>query len=87
LAAAVAAVYLLEERLRGLAEKDQQSGRLPHFCYEVDYGERAEHCWNGDQSRGNHLSRLRYNIQYLPKILERIQMSAPPGADTTSWRY
>jgi hypothetical protein len=24
---------------------------------------------------------------YLPKILERIQKTAPPGADLTSWRY
>jgi len=24
---------------------------------------------------------------YLPKILERIKQTAPPGADLTSWRY
>ena len=53
----------------------------------VDYGDRAEHCWNGDPTLPNAISRLRYNTMYVPRILERIQESAPPGADTTSWRH
>jgi hypothetical protein len=73
------AVYLVEEFL----EKTEN----PHYGGEVDYGDRAEHCWNGDQTRPNATSRLRYNQMYMPKILERIQKTAPPGADTTSWRY
>jgi len=24
---------------------------------------------------------------YLPKMLERMEKTAPPGADLTSWRY
>jgi hypothetical protein len=28
-----------------------------------------------------------YNTMYLPKILERIEKTAPPGADLKSWRY
>jgi len=24
---------------------------------------------------------------YLPQIVERIQKTAPPGSDLTSWRY
>ena len=35
----------------------------------------------------NYLSRLHYNTMYLPNILDRIQKTAPPGADLTSWRY
>jgi hypothetical protein len=35
---------------------------------------------------GNGISRLRYNTMYLERILARIEASAPPGADTTSWR-
>ncbi len=73
------AVYLVEEFLEGTTE--------PYYGGEVDYGDRAEHCWNGDQAHGNYLSRLRYNSLYLPKILERIEKTAPPGADLTSWRY
>jgi hypothetical protein len=73
------AVYLTEEFL--------QSTRNPYYGGEVDYGDRAEHCWNGDHENGNHLSRLRYNTRYLPKILRRIEQTAPEGADLVSWRY
>jgi len=73
------AVYLMEEFLESTTE--------PYYAGEVDYGDRAEHCWNGDHDNGNHLSRLRYNTFYLPTILKRIEETAPPGADLTSWRY
>jgi hypothetical protein len=73
------AVYLTEEFLEGTAD--------PYYNGEVDYGDRAEHCWNGDQENPNHISRLRYNSMYVPKIMERIKESAPKGADLTSWRY
>ena len=73
------AVYLTEEFL--------ESTRDPYYDGVVDYGDRAEHCWNGDQENPNHISRLRYNTMYVPRILERIRESAPPGADLTSWRY
>lgn len=73
------AVYLMEEFLEGTTN--------PYYNGEVDYGDRAEHCWNGDQENPNAISRLRYNSMYVPKILKRIQKSAPAGADLTSWRY
>ena len=59
----------------------------PPYGGEVTYGPRAEHCWNGDPTLPNAYSRLHYNTQYLPKILERIEKTAPAGADLTSWRY
>jgi Putative esterase len=59
----------------------------PPYGGEVTYGPRAEHCWNGDPNLSNAYSRLHYNTQYLPKILEQIQKTAPPGADMKSWRY
>jgi len=73
------AVYLMEDFLESTTD--------PYYNGEVDYGDRAEHCWNGDHENGNHLSRLRYNTFYLPTILKRIEESAPPGSDLTSWRY
>ncbi|HTK28401.1 MAG TPA: alpha/beta hydrolase-fold protein [Vicinamibacterales bacterium] len=73
------AVYLLEDFLKKSAN--------PPYDGEVKYGERAEHCWNGDPTLPNYLSRLHYNVQYLPKILARIQQTAPKGADLKSWRY
>ena len=72
------AVYLAEDFL----EKSE-----PPYQGEVDYGDRAEHCWNGDHANPNAISRLRYNTFYLPKILKRIEESAPEGADLTSWKY
>lgn len=73
------AVYLMEDFLESTTD--------PYYEGEVDYGDRAEHCWNGDQENPNHISRLRYNSMYVPKIMKRIQESAPAGADLTSWRY
>lgn len=73
------AVYLMEDFLKKTSN--------PFYGGEVDYGDRAEHCWNGDHVNPNYISRLRYNTMYLPKILKRISESAPKGADTKSWRY
>ncbi len=53
----------------------------------VDYGDRDEHCWNGDHTRSNAYSRLRYNQLSLPWFVERMLTTAPPGADLRSWRY
>ena len=73
------AVYLMEDFLK--------STKNPPYSGEVAYGPRAEHCWNGDPTQPNAYSRLHYNTMYLPKILDRIQKTAPKGADLTSWRY
>lgn len=73
------AVYLMEDFLESTTD--------PYYSGEVDYGDRAEHCWNGDQENPNHISRLRYNSMYVPKIMKRIEESAPDGADLSSWRY
>lgn len=71
-------VYFAQERLESLT---------PAYGGEVAYGDRAEHCWNGDPTLPNAYSRLHYNFQYLPKILAQIKATAPAGADLTSWRY
>ena len=73
------AVYLTETFLKSTTN--------PPYGGEVDYGDRDEHCWNGDHTRPNAYSRLRYHQMFAPKIVERILKTAPPGADLTSWRY
>ena len=73
------AVYLTEDFLK--------QTKSPFYNGLVDYGDREEHCWNGDHENGNGISRLRYNTMYLPIIMKRIEESAPKGADLTSWRY
>lgn len=53
----------------------------------VDYGDRDEHCWNGDHTRTNAYSRLRYAQMVLPWAVERMIKTAPAGGDLRSWRY
>ena len=37
---------MFEARLNALVTSEEAEGKPP-FAFEVDYGERAEHCWNG----------------------------------------
>ena len=74
------AVYLVEDFLK--------SATNPPADAEVAYGDRAEHCWNGDPTRSNAYSRLRYHQMFIPRILDEMRRGPlPAGADTTSWRY
>jgi hypothetical protein len=72
------AVYLVEDFLRSAN---------PPADAVVDYGDRDEHCWNGDHTRANAYSRLRYPQMVMPWAVERMLMTAPAGADIRSWRY
>ena len=74
------AVYLVEDFLK--------QAQNPPADAEVDYGDRAEHCWNGDQTRSNAYSRLRYHQMFIPRFMDEIRRTRlPAGADTVSWRY
>jgi hypothetical protein len=73
------AVYFTEQML--------EETNNPHYDGEVDYGDRAEHCWNGDHTQPNYISRLRYHQMFIPKWTARILKSAPKNVDVTSWRY
>jgi hypothetical protein len=73
------AVYLVEDFLRNVSD--------PPADAEIDYGDRAEHCWNGDHTRSNAYSRLRYHQMFIPRIMDQIRRNHPAGADTLSWRY
>ena len=73
------AVYLVEDFLKQATD--------PPADAEVDYGDRAEHCWNGDHTRPNAISRLRYAQMFIPRIMDQIRKNHPAGVDTLSWRY
>ena len=73
------AVYTAEDMLKNLVN--------PSCNCEVDYGDRAEHCWNGDHKNPNSISRLRYHSMFIPKWAEEVKNRAPQGADLTGWRY
>ncbi|MGH8251414.1 MAG: hypothetical protein ACREVI_12090 [Steroidobacteraceae bacterium] len=72
------AVYAVEEFLKTAD---------PPADAVIEYGDRHEHCWNGDHTRDNAYSRLRYPQMVLPWVVDRILDTAPPDADVDSWRY
>jgi hypothetical protein len=63
------AVYFTDEVLRSLKD--------PPADAEVDYGARAEHCWNGDHTQPNAISRLRYHQMFIPRIMDQIRKNIP----------
>ncbi len=73
------AVYTAEDMIKKLQN--------PSCDCEVDYGDRAEHCWNGDHTQPNYISRLRYHRMFIPRWAEEVKKRAPANADLTSWRY
>ncbi|MEL6275968.1 MAG: hypothetical protein AAFU03_12775, partial [Bacteroidota bacterium] len=73
------AVYLAEDFLANTTE--------PYFAGEITYGDRAEHCWNGDPNQPNAISRLRYHRMFIPKWAAKVKDLAPEGADLESWKY
>ena len=73
------AVYLTEAMLKALDN--------PIYDGEVDYGDRAEHCWNGDHTQPNAISRLRYHQMFITKWAEEVKKRSPQNADLNSWRY
>jgi hypothetical protein len=77
-------VQAVPHRYRTFRRANGHSVRLP---MNRGYGDRAEHRWNGDATLPNALSRLHYNTMYVTKMLERMEKTAPPRADLTSWRY
>ena len=73
------AVYTAEDMLKKLDN--------PNCNCVVDYGDRAEHCWNGDHTQPNYISRLRYHQMFIKKWAEEVKTRAPKGADLKSWKY
>ena len=59
----------------------------PYYGGEIGYGDGHEHCWNGDYENPNHISRLRYNTMYLPKIQLRLKKTAPKNNRLENWGF
>ncbi|SDA38018.1 hypothetical protein SAMN03080617_00132 [Algoriphagus alkaliphilus] len=71
------AVYLTEDFL--------EQTKNPYYDGKVAYGDRAEHCWNGDPNLPNYITRLRYNTMYLDEIQNRFLKSAPKNFNQKNW--
>ena len=78
------AVYLMEDFLKTTGTP----GHGVPYEGEVKYGPRAEHCWNGDPTHAECVLRGCTTTRCIcRKIMERIEKTAPAGADLTSWQY
>lgn len=69
-------VYLMEAFLESTTD--------PYYDGEVGYGDRFPHCWSGGETS---LSRGTLRQELLRQMVDHMIRTAPPGADTTSWRY
>ena len=69
-------VYLMEAFLESTTD--------PYYGGEVGYGDRFPHCWGGGETS---LSRGTLRQDLIGQMADHLIQTAPPGADTTSWRY
>jgi hypothetical protein len=74
--------FYLEEAAR-LLEQFLESTTDPYYDGWFEWGERQPHCYSGAPAFPGQNSHQRV----LPLMLEHILATAPPGADTLSWRY
>ncbi len=68
------AVYLLEDFLESTTD--------PYYNGVIEYGDRQVHCWTGNNPEGRSVHQ-----RYVPIMVKHILETAPPGADTKSWKY
>jgi hypothetical protein len=77
------AVRLLEQFL----ESTKEPGGEPYYAGTIEYGDGHGHCYAGEPRLPTHISSYTINQRFMPVMAERVLKTAPPGADTTSWRY
>ena len=74
------AVHLLQNQL------DQT--RNPHSDATFQYGPGMPHCYTGGPSEYTmQQNNADWTQRILPKMVDHMLATAPPGADVTSWRY
>lgn len=59
----------------------------PHYVPDFDYGVDQPHCYTGPPGATSREGSLTFTRRVLGAFQAWILKSAPPGADTTSWRY
>jgi hypothetical protein len=73
------AVHLMQASLESTAN--------PHSDATFDYGVDQPHCYTGPPGSTTRQGGLNFTQRVLKSSEEWMLKSAPPGADTTSWRY
>jgi hypothetical protein len=77
------AVRLMEEFLESTKDPD----RGPYYAGSVEYGDGYGHCYSGGAPEPAAKLRSTLYQRLMPVVEEHILRTAPPNADTTSWRY
>lgn len=77
------AVQLLE----GFLEGTKNPGKGPYYAGTIEYGDGHGHCYSGDPSSPTRIGGLTSPQRILPQVEAWMLSTAPPGADTKSWRY
>jgi Putative esterase len=78
--------YYLDNAVR-LMQKFLESTNNPYYAGDFEYGPHQPHCWSGGTGLTALEGRLNVNQRVLPKAAAWMEKTAPPGADTTSWKY
>jgi hypothetical protein len=73
------AVYLAEDFLTSATNPPAEAVFV--------YGQRAEHCFTGDPAHVNTIGGGTFNQRAITQMAAHWVKTAPPGADTVSWRY
>jgi hypothetical protein len=73
------AVYLAEDFLTSATNPPAEAVFV--------YGPRAEHCFTGDPAHVNTIGGGTFNQRAITQMAAHWVKTAPPGADTVSWRY
>ena len=74
------AVHILQDQLA--------KTRNPHSDATFQYGPRMPHCYTGGPSEYTmQQNNADWPQRVLPRMVEHMLATAPPGADVTSWRY
>jgi S-formylglutathione hydrolase FrmB len=82
--------YYLDHAVR-LTEKFLEStkdlAKGPYYAGDFDYGPGMPHCYTGNPHVPMSVSGPTINQRLMPLMMDHMISTAPPGADTRSWRY
>jgi hypothetical protein len=62
-------------------------GTNPPAAATFLYGPREPHCYTGEHVDREHFRPSTYNQRILPAMVDRMEKTAPAGADLKSWKY
>jgi hypothetical protein len=78
--------YYLNDAVR-LMQAAMEKTQNPHYVADFDFGIDQPHCYTGPPGDTTRHGGLTFTRRVLKAAEEQMLKTAPPGADTTSWRY